>query len=612
MAAAARGVAPVVPRDPEAAAVGRPPPGAGRPEGAAGPGPTGPRHAAAARGPGSLLSGLQWAVVLTAAVTLVNALWVLRDSTAPSWDQSHYLNLTWYYQQALDHHGPGALFHAIYTSDPARAPLLSVLMLPFSYVFGPGPGMGLALDTALWPVLLLSAGAVAKELFDDRARLLAIAVLAPMPLVVTLSHNVLQDFLVLTLTTLAVFLLLRSRRFSNPTACVGLGVVTALGLLTKFSFPVGLVGPALVTLAAAVAGWRRARRAEGDWRAARVGLGNLAVVAVLAVVPALAWYVPNWSATLAYLRSQYTPQPGSVADPLGPAHIATFLINTGSNMAWLTVGLAVVVGVASLPRLVRWVARHGARRHDVFTALFVSAWLLVPVAVVMASTTQDPRYVIAAYPALAVGVAGLISGTGRPALRRLFIVLVVVVGAIQLLEVNVASFEVPLLPAALSAVTPYGTITVQLAGADGPAVPPLSRNYTLDVLEYLESKSRGPGARIEPKVIDIAELHPYMNGNDLTYYALVRHDPFTFVTLDTAMSPAALAASIRASDFVLYIHQAPLGGPGTSGRIGELNGSAAARSMTPAMFALFRPDPRRIFVGTGTDEGPFVAVLQRR
>lgn len=209
-------------------------------------------------------------------------------------------------------------------------------------------------------------------------------------------------------------------------------------------------------------------------------------------------------------------------------------------------------------------------------------------------------------------MAGLISGTGRPALRRLFIVLVVVVGAIQLLEVNVASFEVPLLPAALSAVTPYGTITVQLAGADGPAVPPLSRNYTLDVLEYLESKSRGPGARIEPKVIDIAELHPYMNGNDLTYYALVRHDPFTFVTLDTAMSPAALAASIHASDFVLYIHQAPLGGPGTSGRIGELNGSAAARSMTPAMFALFRPDPRRIFVGTGTDEGPFVAVLQRR
>ena len=611
MAAAARGVAPVVPRDPGAVAQ-RPPPSSGGPEGGDGPGPPGARHAAGPRGPGSVLTGLQWAVVLTAAVTLVNALWVLRDSTAPSWDQSHYLNLTWYYQQALDHHGPGALLHAIYTSDPARAPLLSVLMLPFAYVFGPGPGMGLALDTALWPVLLLSAGAVAKALFDDRARLLAIAILAPMPLVVTLSHNVLQDFLLLTLTTLAVLLLVRSRRFSNAKACVGLGVVTALGLLTKFSFPVGLVGPGLVTLAAAIAGWSRARRAEGNWRTARLGLRNLAVVAALAVVPALAWYVPNWSATDAYLRSQYTPQPGSVADPLAPGHIAAFLINTGANMAWLTVGLSVVVGLASLPRLVRWLGRRGARRRDLYTGTFLAAWFLVPVAVVMASTTQDPRYVIAAYPALAVSTAGLISGMGLPFVRRLFIAVVVVVGAIQLLEVNVASFRMPGVPAALSAVTPYGTITVQLSGADGPAVPPLPRNYTLDVLSYLESKSRGPGARIEPKVIDIAELHEYMNGNDLTYYALVRHDPFTFVTLDATMSPAALAASVRAADFVLYIRQPPLGGPGTSGRIGELNAVAAARSMTPAMFALFGPDPRRIFVGTGTGEGPFVAVLQRR
>ena len=552
--------------------------------------------------------------MLTAAVTLVNALWVLRDSTAPSWDQSHYLNLTWYYQQALDHHGPGALFHAIYTSDPARAPLLSVLMLPFSYVFGPGPGMGLALDTALWPVLLLSAGAVAKELFDDRARLLAIAVLAPMPLVVTLSHNVLQDFLVLTLTTLAVLLLVRSRRFSNAKACVGLGVVTALGLLTKFSFPVGLGRPGPRDLGgrgrrvvAAPGGPRATGGRPGwacatwpwwrCWRSSRPWLGTCRI-----------GRPPD-----AYLRSQYTPQPGSVADPLAPGHIAAFLINTGSNMAWLTVGLAVVVGLASLPRLVRWVARHGARRHDVYTGTFVSAWFLVPVAVVMASTTQDPRYVIAAYPALAVSTAGLISGTGRPARaaavhrgRRGGRGDPAPRGERRVLP------RCPVLPAALSAVTPYGTITVQLSGADGPAVPPLPRNYTLDVSSYLESKSRGPGARIEPKVIDIAELHEYMNGNDLTYYALVRHDPFTFVTLDTTMSPAALAASVRAADFVLYIRQPPLGGPGTSGRIGELNGSAAARSMTPAMFALFGPDPRRIFVGTGTDEGPFVAVLQRR
>ena len=112
-------------------------------------------------------------------VTAVNASWAFRDNTAPQWDQGHYLFLSWLYQQALDHHGPIAFIRAVYTSDPSRAPLLSLLVLPLSYVFGPGPGAGLALNVLLWPVLLLSAGAVAKELFGESARLPTMVVLAP-------------------------------------------------------------------------------------------------------------------------------------------------------------------------------------------------------------------------------------------------------------------------------------------------------------------------------------------------------------------------------------------------------------------------------------------------
>ena len=96
-------------------------------------------------------------------VTAVSASWALRDNVSPQWDQGHYLFLSWVYQQALDHHGPIALIRAVYTADPSRAPLLSLLVLPLSYLFGPGPGAGLALNVLLWPVLLLSAGAVAKS-----------------------------------------------------------------------------------------------------------------------------------------------------------------------------------------------------------------------------------------------------------------------------------------------------------------------------------------------------------------------------------------------------------------------------------------------------------------
>ena len=147
---------------------------------------------------------------------------------------------------------------------------------------------------------------------------------------------------------------------------------------------------------------------------------------------------------------------------------------------------------------------------------------------------QDPRYVIAAYPALAVVVGGLISGLQATLGRHLLVGAVVVAGVTQVLLVNVPSFGVPLLPAAISVSTPEGPITVPLAGGDGPATPPLARNDALEVLDVLESHSRGPDGRIRPEVVDIAELHHGVNGNNLTYYALVRHDPFTFVTLDTS------------------------------------------------------------------------------
>lgn len=544
--------------------------------------------------------------------TAANLAWVLRDHTSPSWDQSHYLWITAVLQHALDHHGPVGFVRALYTTDPSRAPLWPLAMLPMAYVLGPGPGMGLAVNLVLWPVLLLATGAVAARLFGETARVVATLVLLPMPLVLGLAHTELQDYLLLVLSVLAVWLLVRARRFSATAASVLLGVVLALGSLCKASFLVSVAGPFAVTVvAAALAVTAMAPGAR--WPAARRPARNLGLCALVALSPLVIWYVPNWSPTLAYLRQQRGVQPGSVRDPLSPDRLAAFAANTARNMSKVSVVLVVVLAVAALPWLVRRLGRHApGRRRAVLVAAFVGSWFAVPLVVLATNHTQDPRYAVAAYPALAVIAGGLVAKALSPAGARLALAAVAAVAVVGLLEADGPAGWAPYLPEGWSPTTSAPTGGLPLSGPDGPAVPPSPTDRTLAVLAAVEADRRAPGGGERPATVVIPELEQFVNGNDLSYYAYVRGDPFTFVTLDAGQRGRALRAALAHADVVLYARPAPLAVSAADGRVGILNERAAARHMTPAMFSLFAPHPRRIDVGSDVGQSPYVAVLVRR
>jgi len=125
------------------------------------------------------MTAYRWSVVLAFVITAVNAWWALRDRTSPWWDQAIYLHDTLIYKRALDAHGLNALIDAIRHTDPSKAPLLAIAMLLLAYIFGPTMAAGLALNALLWPVLLLGTGAIAAELFGDRARIPSILMVAP-------------------------------------------------------------------------------------------------------------------------------------------------------------------------------------------------------------------------------------------------------------------------------------------------------------------------------------------------------------------------------------------------------------------------------------------------
>src|SRR5882757_1009342 len=183
-------------------------------------------------------------------MAVINGLWLFLDSSAPSWDQSHYLTVALEYQRAFEAGGPIEFLHSVKNTDPSHGPLFTVLLMPFIWIFGATARSGLILNLCAAPVLFFCAGEISWTVFRSWfARLLTILLVGLMPLMIGLFHNVLQDFLLITLATVSIMFLLKSEGFQRRWMTIAMALAMGLGTLTKVTFPLFVIGPLLVVVA---------------------------------------------------------------------------------------------------------------------------------------------------------------------------------------------------------------------------------------------------------------------------------------------------------------------------------------------------------------------------
>ncbi len=221
------------------------------------------------------------------------------------------------------------------------------------------------------------------------------------------------------------------------------------------------------------------------------------------------------------------------------------MVNSGVGLFFFLLALAVLL--LSVPQLLTLRLRNWLTWFRPGYGAFLIGWVAIPVMAVAASTNQAERYAVASLPAAAVILAGLITGLPWASIRRVTVAFLVAVAVDAALYTSLAGFTLPLIPSYVAFSTPFGTASAQVLSPPGlgDAPFPSSQNYSLNVIKYLESKSRGSSGRIERRTIALLELQGYLNGNNLPYWADIRHDPFTFATLFRAQSTGALAAEFE-------------------------------------------------------------------
>jgi hypothetical protein len=539
------------------------------------------------------LTGFGAAAAFAVLLAAGNAVWVFLDHSTPAWDQSTYLSDALLYRQGWAVDGIHGLLSAIDHVDPMHGPLFPIAMVPFFKLFGNEPRSGLILNVALAPFLYVSAGQIAWIVFRNWvARLLTIFLVAMMPLLVGLNHEVLQDFTLATLATVSVLLLLMSDRFRNLWLTLGLGLAMGLGTLAKVTFPGFIAGPLVVVIAHAVLSAARERGERTTLESLMPQIGNFLAGAAVYLVVVLPWYLPHLSATAEYVRSTTS---GPLSEGVGPVHPLTFhaiaSFTTGMvnlHLSWV-IALAGLIAIAlAFPSLLALLRRRPLDLDRVAGLAVLLAWAIVPYIALATAHNQDVRLMAPAMVAMAIIVAGAISYVRQTWARAALIA----IPAVLLVYQNV-NHVTPITPGFLP-----GDLALSVGGYE--AMIPLDDRQIgfqrlpgddlgTPVIERVEQIARSETRGFGPRTLCMLETEPVINGNTMRFLSLQRGDPFAIE--ETLVGPGGtreLRETLEGCDFALYVKQ-PKPDPETAGeRIVIVNEPYAANHMTPSLFKVFR------------------------
>lgn len=424
----------------------------------------------------------------------------------------------------------------------AKAPLISLLPIPFYWTFGNNNVAVMATLMGIAACGLMALFLLAREIFGRAEAALAVVITALMPATFGLARDFLVDFGLMTLVVFWLYLVLRSNLLRKRSLTIAVGAVTGLGLLMKASFPLYIAGPLGLIL------YRRLR-AEGFNLVAWLKDGLIMLGAALLI--ASIWYVPNLKSVVGFATSTSI---GSIAEdysfgnPLDPFIILRYFREV------LNHGISVYFGLLLAGFLIMFLIRTGRRvdrpardRQDPKCWPLLISWILLPLVVTALAVNKSHRYLLPAVPAIGFGISYLLFTLIRsPKLRAIIIPLALVLPAITFVNVTFPN-------------SPWGNWYkgdwMLLSEQFQFATRPVDQPWPLDQIVQGIAADAFASERLAdqgPRFVAVIPDNRFINANNLGYRSAALHLPVTFGASYTQTEDSTLALKrLGAADYVL-------------------------------------------------------------
>jgi hypothetical protein len=204
-----------------------------------------------------------------------NIVWVSMDTRPPFWDMAYHQIGALRIMDAFAEQGLAAVVHIPGLTGYYPPVYHSIIAASYA-LFGADPDFGRLANLPAMVLLVLSTYGVGRSVLPPPAAAIAGVLAGFYPLMVWVSREAVIDYWLAGFVAFGMWLLLKTDNFSSRRASIAFGFFCGLGLLTKATFGMFLLLPAL-------------------W-SARKNRGNALMSAAVALIVAAYWYVPQWDA----------------------------------------------------------------------------------------------------------------------------------------------------------------------------------------------------------------------------------------------------------------------------------------------------------------------------
>jgi len=426
-----------------------------------------------------------------------------RHRMPPTFDDAWYLENSLHFYWTLKKHGFLAFMAAYENSFRFKAPLISVLPLPFYFLFGPGLKQALWVNIGAMAFLGIYLYRLARSIYNARTAFLSVLIAMTVPMLFGLSRRLLVEYSLAACVTAAVYHLLRSEGLRRESHVRALGALLGLGLLLKVLFPFYLLGP--------LGALFLQRRKELGPNFLKDLERPLKTLLYIAAAISLTWYANN----LVYVAGYFFKASfGDIASHYGSTNVFSPIVLGRYWMMLANDGVSpyyALTALLCLPLLSREFKQNAGTRS-------IALWFFLPLAVSSFGVNKDIRFFTPCIPAFSLLLArGLDMAAGSSRLSSLALA---VFFFFPLEQFSQQSFGKGLLPELRS-----GPLRV-LVRETSYSFPPQSKGeWNQDGLVDWLARSLP-----SPSVVAIGSEHGHLNANNLAYFSALKNLPVSFVS----------------------------------------------------------------------------------
>ena len=468
---------------------------------------------------------------------ILNSWYIFKNTLPPAWDQAYHLLFSSLYFHGFD----------LQTTSSFYSPGAHISVIPLYALFGESYEIACSVNIIFLAILMFSLYGIGKTLFNKEVGLLSAVFISFIPLFITLERDFFQDFPLLSIVSLSVFLLLKTNNFNNTLYCGLFAMSSGFATLIKWSAPIFIFipfcwvfykaikepkkcaycGKLIKTTKNIIKGFyyycsERHKKKFIDEKRFILTKGHNFIISFLVFITTIGWwYFPNRDVFERIVSGQkYWGVIEGKPEIFSFASIFYYIEAIIKYQAYLVIGLLLLVGLFFL--LIR------CEREK---KLLIGLSILFPYLFFTLIMSKNSRYTIPIFIFLVLCLAFMVASVNSKKLKSVLILGIIFFGVVQTSTITFGYplFDVP------NYIYPH---------PNSPKEEDWKINEVLGIIQTNSDKSQSN--------VLILYDYAYMNWRTLQYYTFLKQKPFNIVGYEFIN---AYPQEILNLDFVLYVEE---------------------------------------------------------